>query len=116
MELKLKRAYDPESAGDGFRVYIDRLWTRGLSHATFHYDMWEKEIAPSDGLRHWFHTDPDARWEEFVDKYRAELEANPAWPGFAATVRAHATVTLLYSSHNRTENNALVVRDMLIQG
>ncbi len=26
--------------------YIDRLWPRGLSHETFHYDWWDKEIAP----------------------------------------------------------------------
>lgn len=30
--IQLKRAYDPEESTDGFRVYIDRLWPRGLSH------------------------------------------------------------------------------------
>ena len=64
-QILLKRAYDPESPSDGFRVYIDRLWPRGLSHATFHYDLWDKDIAPSTELREWFHADPLDRWDEF---------------------------------------------------
>lgn len=35
-DIELKRAYEPAAADDGFRVYVDRLWPRGLSHATFH--------------------------------------------------------------------------------
>ena len=30
--IQIKRAYDPASATDGYRVYIDSLWPRGLSH------------------------------------------------------------------------------------
>ena len=26
MEVRLKRVYDPESPGDGFRVLVDKLW------------------------------------------------------------------------------------------
>ena len=40
-QYQLKRAYEPASPEDGFRVYIDRLWPRGLSHETFHYDLWD---------------------------------------------------------------------------
>ena len=54
-QYQLKRAYEPASPEDGFRVYIDRLWPRGLSHETFHYDLWDKDIAPSTELREWFH-------------------------------------------------------------
>lgn len=46
-EIDIKRAYEPESEHDGFRIYVDRLWPRGLSHENFHYDLWDKEIAPS---------------------------------------------------------------------
>ncbi|MDE6278596.1 MAG: DUF488 family protein, partial [Paramuribaculum sp.] len=53
--IQIKRAYDPELPDDGYRVYIDRLWPRGLSHETFHYDSWDKQIAPSTELREWFH-------------------------------------------------------------
>ncbi|MDE7381048.1 MAG: DUF488 family protein, partial [Muribaculaceae bacterium] len=49
--IKIKRAYEVASPTDGYRIYIDRLWPRGLSHETFHYDSWDKSIAPSPELR-----------------------------------------------------------------
>lgn len=113
-QLKLKRAYDPASPDDGLRVYIDKFWPQGLSHATFRYDAWEKGIAPSDSLRHWFHEDRDANWSAFASRYAAELEKNPDWPQFASSLSSHPVVTLLYSSKNRTENNAVVVLHRLV--
>lgn len=106
-KIQTKRAYDPASPSDGFRIYIDRLWPRGLSHETFHYDLWDKTIAPSTELREWFHADPSARWEEFCRRYTAELHANPAFATLRQTVASHPVVTLLYSSHDRDHNNAI---------
>ena len=114
-QILLKRAYDPESPSDGFRVYIDRLWPRGLSHATFHYDLWDKDIAPSTELREWFHADPLDRWDEFSAKYRAELLANPAFATLRTTLASHPVVTLLYSSHDHVHNNAAVLLSALRQ-
>ncbi len=112
-KIDIKRAYDAASAGDGFRIYIDRLWPRGLSHETFHYDLWDKEIAPSTELREWFHTSPDSLWPEFVSRYKAELNANPAFQAMLRTIADKPKVTLLYSSHDRTHNNAVVVEELL---
>ena len=112
-KVDIKRAYDAASAGDGFRIYIDRLWPRGLSHATFHYDLWDKEIAPSTELREWFHTSPDSLWPEFVSRYKAELNANPAFQAMLRTIADKPKVTLLYSSHDRAHNNAVVVEELL---
>ncbi|MCM1520436.1 MAG: DUF488 family protein [Lachnoclostridium sp.] len=112
-EIALKRAYDPADAEDGFRVYIDRLWPRGLSHATFHYDLWDKEIAPSTELREWFHADPDNRWDEFEKKYLAELANNPGAQQLKTTLSSHTKVTLLYSSHDHDHNNAVVLKQYL---
>ena len=36
MEVRLKRVYDPESPGDGFRVLVDKLWPRGIRKEAFH--------------------------------------------------------------------------------
>ena len=113
MELKLKRAYEPESPEDGFRIYIDRLWPRGLSHETFHYDLWDKEISPTTELREWFHQDPIERWPEFEKKYEAELKANPAFEKLKDYIKTKPVVTLLYSSHDETHNNAIVVYNAL---
>lgn len=112
-EYKLKRAYEPEDPSDGFRVYIDRLWPRGLSHETFHYDLWDKEIAPSTELREWFHADPSDRWEEFKRKYAAELSANPSFKALKQLLATKPIVTLLYSSHDEQHNNAVVVYELL---
>lgn len=108
-EIKIKRAYEPEEPSDGFRVYIDRLWPRGLSHETFHYDLWEKEISPSTELREWFHQDPENRWTEFEEKYIKELKSNPEFEKFKSLILEKPIVTLLYSSHDEKHNNAIVV-------
>lgn len=111
--IQTKRAYDPEENTDGFRVYIDRLWPRGLSHETFHYDLWDKKIAPSTELREWFHTDPDNLWLQFVEKYKAELTSNPALESLRQTLEGKSSVTLLYSSRDREHNNAVIIQEVL---
>lgn len=113
--LKLKRAYAPQSPDDGYRIYIDRLWPQGLSHLTFHYDEWDKEIAPGKELRQRFHADRDANWRDFEKEYTAQLLANPAWLQFVKDIETHKTVTLLYSSKNETENNAVIVYNLLLK-
>lgn len=113
MEIQLKRAYDPAGAEDGYRVYIDRLWPRGLSHETFRYDLWDKDIAPSTELREWFHADPVARWSEFESRYAAELRDSAAFAALKSKISDKARVTLLYSSHDEVHNNAVVVRNAL---
>lgn len=110
-EIALKRAYEPASESDGYRVLVDRLWPRGLSHETLHYDLWAKEIAPSTDLREWYHLDPDHRWDEFAERYVDELHANPDFLTFVHRLSEHKKVTLLYGSHDTEHNNAAVLRD-----
>lgn len=113
MEIKLKRAYDAEEPTDGLRVYVDKLWPQGLSHATFHYDFWDKQLAPSAELRRWFHVDREGRWAEFERRYAAELRANPAVAELKKQIEAKGTATLLFSSRDREHNNAVVLAKVL---
>ena len=113
-QINIKRAYEPASPADGFRIYIDRLWPQGLSHLTFHYDLWEKQIAPSTELREWFHADPQNRWTEFERRYADELSANPAFAELKQIVDSHPVVTLLYSSRDTARNNAIILRNLLL--
>ncbi len=108
-----KRAYEPSSLEDGFRIYVDRLWPRGLSHATFHYDLWDKEIAPSTELRQWFHENPSSEWAEFEERYKAELLKNPELDALKKLIADKPVVTLLYSSHDTEHNNAIVLLQLL---
>ncbi len=112
-QYRLKRVYDEPSTDDGFRVYIDRLWPRGLSHETFHYNLWDKDIAPSTELREWFHADSTKRWPKFKSLYIAELNANPSFAALSHLLAHKDVVTLLYSSRDAEHNNAVVVYSLL---
>ena len=114
-EIKMKRAYEASDPSDGFRVYIDRLWPRGLSRDEFYYNLWDKDISPSTELREWFHADPENRWNQFEEKYMAELKSSPAMAALAKLIFTKPVVTLLYSSRDEQQNNAVVVYNYLKQ-
>ena len=73
MALRVKRVYEESEEVDGERILVDRIWPRGLSKEKARLSDWRKELAPSNDLRKWFGHDPE-RWEEFKERYRAELE------------------------------------------
>ncbi len=109
--IQIKRVYDDASgqADDGFRVLVDRLWPRGESKEKFHYDLWAKQIAPSSKLRQWYHADMENRWDEFKTKYTQELSCNPATTELIKTLTRYKNVTLLHSSRNLRQNNAVIL-------
>jgi uncharacterized protein YeaO (DUF488 family) len=112
---RLKRAYEPATPDDGWRVLIDRLWPRGISRERAQLDEWEKQLAPSAELRQWFGHEP-ARFDEFRRRYMDELHGQR--PRLAALRRrAHAgTVTLVYSAHDTEHNDAVVLAEVLRRG
>ena len=111
--LKIKRIYDLPEKGDGFRVLVDRLWPRGISKERAHLDLWLKEIAPSDALRKWFAHDPK-RWTGFTAKYRKELSGRKDLVLQIKKLEAeHGSVTLLYSAHDQTHNQAVALLQIL---
>ena len=71
-EVRVRRAYDPPSADDGYRVLVDRLWPRGLSKERAQFDEWCKQVSPTPELRKWYAHDPD-KYAEFAQRYRDEL-------------------------------------------
>ena len=52
--IKLKRVYEPVADNDGYRVFVERLWPRGISKEKASLDEWMKEITPSPELRKWY--------------------------------------------------------------
>ena len=112
--IRLKRAYDPVSRGDGTRFLVERLWPRGVEKAALRLDAWLKDAGPSTELRKWFSHDP-AKWAEFRRRYFRELDARPeAWEPIASAAR-RGTVTLIYSSHDTQHNNAVALQEY-VQG
>ena len=110
--IHVKRVRDPASEADGARVLVDRLWPRGVSREAAALSSWLKEIAPTTGLRQWFGHDP-ARWDEFRERYRAELDANPEAVATLRRLLDQGDVTLLHDAHDRAHNQALVLADYL---
>jgi uncharacterized protein YeaO (DUF488 family) len=110
----VRRAYEPVSADDGFRVLVDRLWPRGLTKAKAKIDLWPKDMAPSDKLRRMVHGDPST-WDKFVKAYARELKEEPARSAFAdlwtQTKKQH--VTLVYAARDEIHNHAILLKRWL---
>ncbi|MBS0171940.1 MAG: DUF488 domain-containing protein [Nitrospira sp.] len=113
--LRLKRAYEPVAPDDGVRILVDRLWPRGLSKADAALGEWAKDIAPSTELRQWFRHDPE-RWPEFQRRYKAELHQHAEELDRIRALAKTQTVTLVYSAHDEGHNDAIVLRDVLLEG
>src|SRR3954462_12795536 len=115
MDVQLKRAYDPATPTDGYRVLVDRLWPRGVSRERVRLDAWEKDLAPSPELRQWFGHAPE-RFDEFRGRYVDELRGHR--PLLAALRRRarEGTLTLVYSAHDREHNDAVVLAEVLRRG
>jgi uncharacterized protein YeaO (DUF488 family) len=112
MELSIKRVYEAPAETDGTRILVDRLWPRGLSKERAQVDLWLREVAPSDELRHWFDHDP-AKWDEFQTRYRDELRSAAA---ALQQIREHlqqGPVTLLYGAKDEVHNQAVVLQQYL---
>jgi uncharacterized protein YeaO (DUF488 family) len=114
-DIHLKRAYDAPADSDGTRVLVDRLWPRGVKKADAKIHHWAKEIAPSDDLRKWFGHDPD-RWDGFRDRFRDELKSQGAALEQLRELARKGRLTLIYAAHDEVHNNAVALRDVLLQG
>jgi uncharacterized protein YeaO (DUF488 family) len=115
MDIRLKRAYEPASARDGYRILVDRLWPRGVSKKQAKLDEWAKELAPSSQLREWFGHEP-SRFPEFRRRYIDELRADaPRLKELRRRARTR-TLTLVYSAHDSEHNDAVVLAEVLRRG
>ena len=113
MNIILRRVYAHDAEPAGIRVLVDRLWPRGISKSAAPWDVWLKEIAPSDNLRKWFAHD-EAKWPEFKERYFAELDAAPAVVAQMLTIlRQNQNVILLYSAKATEMNNAVALKEYI---
>ena len=112
MDIRLKRAYEPARATDGYRVLIDRLWPRGVSREKARLDEWARELAPSATLRRWFGHDP-ARFAQFRRRYAKELAAQETKLRELRRRAREGTLTLVYGARDTEHNDAVVLAEIL---
>ncbi|WP_048190155.1 DUF488 domain-containing protein [Methanobacterium sp. SMA-27] len=111
--FKIKRAYQDPEDEDGYRILVDRLWPRGVSKEKAKFDLWMKEIAPSNELRKWFGHEPE-KWGEFKNKYIDELaEKKELINQLCDMEKINKIVTMIYSAKDEKHNNAVVLLELL---
>ena len=114
--IQCKRVYDGVDTDDGVRILVDRLWPRGISKENAQLAGWPKSIAPSNELRKWYGHDP-AKWDEFRERYFAELDANPdgvaELQALVDDAGKKGTVTFLFSCKELEQNNATALVEYL---
>ena len=111
--IEIKRVYENKSNDDGYRVFVDRLWPRGVSKEDAHFDEWIKELAPSRELRKWFDHKPE-RFEEFSKRYKKELIEQKELLDKLNQIAKKKKITLLFAAKDTEINNAVVIREVLM--
>jgi uncharacterized protein YeaO (DUF488 family) len=108
--VRVKRVYEPPERGDGDRLLVDRLWPRGLRKEDAHLAAWLREVAPSTELRRWYGHRPE-RFDEFAERYRAELRVGDAADALRDLARraGRGTVTLLTATRDVEHSGAAVL-------
>jgi uncharacterized protein YeaO (DUF488 family) len=113
VDVNIKRVYDAAEPDDGYRVLIDHIWPRGVSHERASLDGWARELAPSDELRRWFDHAPE-RFDEFRARYRDELSGQAELLEGLRERARREPLTIVYAARDREHNNAVVAREVLL--
>lgn len=116
MDIRLKRAYEEPARSDGPRVLVDRIWPRGVTKVDADIACWLKGLAPSTELRKWFGHDPD-KWSEFRERYVKELTSDDASEDLEKLknlLEEHNRITLVFAAKDTEYNNAVVLRDFIL--
>lgn len=111
----VQRVYEGTGPEGHYLALVDRMWPRGLRRADLGLDEWARDIAPSTELCKWFSHIED-RWDDFRTKYLAELATPAQQSRMAALLDAagYRPLTLLFGARNTEHNQAVVLRDALL--
>ena len=94
------------------RLLIMRRWPRGIAKGAV--DQWEPALGPSNPLLDAWNAHEIA-WDEFVERYRAEVTPRLSLIDWAARMATTTGVTLLCGSHPDEECHrsllAALIRD-----
>lgn len=110
--IQVKRVYEPVKKQDGTRIFIERLWPRGIKKEDAAIDLWLKDLAPSADLRKWFSHDPK-KWESFKKRYWKELRRNKTAVTTLRERLEKGTVTLVFASRDEQHNVAVALKEFI---
>ena len=125
MTLEIQRIYEDDDdagskkkkrdrEGETFRIFVDRLWARGINKEETSIDLWLKDIAPSDKLRKWFGHDP-GKWNQFKERYFKELDGKKeSVELILQKLHTDCSVFLLYGAKDEEFNNAVALKEYLL--
>lgn len=111
-DIRLKRVYEPAAPDDGARVFVERLWPRGISKQRAQFADWVRDLAPTAELRRWYSHRPE-RWPEFRTRYLAELQPRGAELERLRALAREGRLTLVYAARDEHRNSATVLKEAL---
>lgn len=111
MLLGIKRVYEEGSNDEGERILVDRLWPRGIRKGAKNFDVWMKDVSPSNELRKWFAHDP-SKWKEFRKRYKHELMQSGKLYELIALAKKK-DITLVYAAKDTEHNNAVALAGLI---
>jgi len=108
--IHIRRVYDAPTPEEGYRVFVDRLWPRGISREAFTFDLWCKDLAPTPALRTWFGHKVE-HWDQFRAQYEQELRTPEQQARMLelASKAGREPITLIYGAKDREHNHALIL-------
>ncbi len=97
---------------DGKRVFVERLWPRGVKKSTQGIDVWFKDVAPSTELRKWFSHDPWRSGPRSRGGTRRSWRQTAKVAELVAMVKSQ-DIALVYSTKDTEHNGAIVLADFI---
>jgi uncharacterized protein YeaO (DUF488 family) len=107
-----KPASQAADYADGIRVLVERRWPAGRRRGDLPLDLWLRDVAPSESLRAEYR-DGAVPWDEFVRRYRAELDDREDLLRLLRELGARVTVTLLHAARDPSKNHAVALKGVL---
>ena len=92
------------------RLLVMRRWPRGIAKGAV--DQWEPDLGPSNELLAAYRAG-EVPWDDFAERYRAEVLDRPALLDWAARMATGTGVTLLCGSHPDEECHRSILADVL---
>ena len=115
MDIAMKYAYLEANQADGTRVLVDLLWPRDVSKEGARIDLWPKEISPSTEQRKWCHQNPEQNWDEFQQRYTAELAEQEEALQALCELAQQQKITLVTAAKDEQHNHVVVLKRVMLQ-